>query len=66
MAGRVWIIVAGAFLIAAAVFLWLNNLTAAFVTATLGVAAWFLSYRSQVRAKISAEAEAEPIEADEE
>lgn len=50
---------AGLFLGAAAVLLLLNNLSAAFVTATLGVAAWFLSYRSQVRAKVTAEPEAE-------
>jgi len=67
MAERIWMVFAGIFLAAAAVFLWRNNLTAAFVTATLGVAAWFLSFRSQVRAKNSAAEEAEQIdEADEE
>jgi len=51
---RLWIIVAGILVIAAAVFLWRNNLSAAFVTATLGLVAWFLSYRVQLRAKIAA------------
>jgi len=39
-------------LIAAAVFLWRNNLPAAFVTAALGACAWFLNYRTQLRRKI--------------
>ena len=40
------------FLIAAAIFLWRNNLSAAFVIAALGACAWFLSYRAQMRGKI--------------
>ena len=39
-------------LLVAAVFLWRNNLSAAFVTAALGACAWFLSYRAQLRNKI--------------
>jgi hypothetical protein len=46
---RAWIIVAAALLVTAAVFLWRNNLSAAFVTAALGACAWFLSYRAQLR-----------------
>ena len=38
-------------LLVAAVFLWRNNLSAAFVTAALGACAWFLSYRAQLRNK---------------
>jgi hypothetical protein len=53
MAERVWIAVAGLFLLGAAVFLWRNNLSGAFVTATLGVVAWFLSYRSQLSARVA-------------
>ena len=60
MTERVWIFLSGLFLLAAAVFLWRNNLSAAFVTATLGVVAWFLSYRSQLRARIAAEEGASP------
>ncbi|HVS82916.1 MAG TPA: hypothetical protein VHE60_14400 [Pyrinomonadaceae bacterium] len=54
MTERIWIIVAGLFVVAAAVFLWRNNLSAAFVSAALGAVAWFLSYRSQLRARIAA------------
>lgn len=45
-------IASGLLLIVALVFLWRNNLSAAIVIATLGVAAWFLSYRAQLRAKM--------------
>lgn len=55
MTERVWIIVAGLFVIVAAVFLWRNNLSAGFVTAALGAVAWFLSYRSQLRTKAASE-----------
>jgi hypothetical protein len=51
MSERVWMIVATLWVIIAAIFLWRNNLSAAFVTGTLGAVAWFLSYRSQLRAK---------------
>jgi predicted membrane protein len=54
MIERAWIIVAGVLLVVAAVFFWRNNVSAAFVTATLGAAAWFLSYRAQMRAKVTA------------
>jgi hypothetical protein len=62
MAERVWTIAAALMLIMAAVFLWRNNLSAAFVTATLGVVAWFLSYRARLRAKAATETRPEPIE----
>ncbi len=51
---RVWLIAASLLLIAAAVFLWRNNLSAAFVSAALGAVAWFLSYRSKLRAQVAA------------
>jgi F0F1-type ATP synthase assembly protein I len=54
MIERIWIIVAAIMVIVAAVFLWRNNTSAAFVTATLGAVAWFLSYRAQIRAKLAA------------
>ena len=63
MAERTWIIVAALFALAAGVLLWRNNVTAAFVTATLGAVAWFLSYRVQMRAKVDA-AEQESNEQD--
>ena len=52
MIERVWIIGSGMLLVLAAVFLWRNNLPAAFVTAALGACAWFLSYRGRLRKKI--------------
>lgn len=57
---RKWIYAAGLCMIAAAIFLLRSNLDAAFVTATLGVIAWFLNYRNQLkRTLISAEDEDE-------
>jgi hypothetical protein len=67
MTERVWMIVAGLLVVAAAVFLWRNNMPAAFVTASLGAVAWFLSYRTQMRAKIAAvEQESNEQDTDEE
>ena len=54
MTERIWIIIAALFTLAAGVLLWGNNMPAAFVTATLGAVAWFLSYRVQMRAKVDA------------
>jgi hypothetical protein len=51
---RIFTILSGLLLLVAFIFLWRNNLSAAFVIATLGVVAWFLSYRAQLRAKIVA------------
>ena len=51
---RIWLIGSSLLLIAAAVFLWRNNLSAAFVSAALGAVAWFLSYRSKLRAQVAA------------
>lgn len=54
---RAWLIVATLCLIAAAIFLWRARvdevyLNAAFVAAALGVVAWFLRLRSQLRKTI--------------
>jgi len=49
---RAWIIASAFLLIVAAIFLWRNNLSVAFVIAALGACAWFLSYRAQMRGKI--------------
>jgi hypothetical protein len=59
---RVFTIIAGLLLLTAAMMLWWNNLTAAFVTATLGIVAWFLSFRAQTRGRVAAES---PVERDE-
>ena len=51
---RMFTILSGLLLLAALILLWRNNLSVAFVIATLGVVAWFLSYRAQLRAQIAA------------
>jgi hypothetical protein len=53
MTERLLSIAAGLFALSAGVLLWRNNLTAAFVTATLGAVTWFLSFRAQTRAKLA-------------
>jgi len=66
MMERIWIILAAVMLIVAGAFLWRNNVSAAFVTATLGAVAWFLSYRAQISAKLAAtERDSEEAETDE-
>jgi len=63
---RIWIIVAAVMVIVAATLLWRNNVSAAFVTATLGAVAWFLSYRAQIRSRLAAsEADSGEAEIDE-
>lgn len=54
MTERIWIILAAVMVAVAGAFLWRNNVSAAFVTATLGAVAWFLSYRVQMHAKLAA------------
>ena len=47
---RAFIILAGLLVITAAVFLWRENISAAFVIGTLGAVAWFISFRFHLRA----------------
>ena len=47
-------IVSGICIVAAAVFLLRGELNTAFVIATLGIVAWFLNYRIQMKAIITA------------
>lgn len=54
MSERIWIMLAVVMVAVAGAFLWRNNVSAAFVTATLGAVAWFLSYRVQMHAKLGA------------
>ena len=62
-AERIWIILAAVMVAVAGAFVWRNNMSAAFVTATLGAVAWFLSYRAQIRARLAAtEADLEEAE----
>ena len=44
-----WMIVAGVAIAVAGVFLWLRDFDKAFVIAALGMVAWFLNYRAQMR-----------------
>ena len=62
MSERVWMILAALLLLAAAVFLWQGDLSATFVIGTLGAVAWFLSYRSQLRANVPIEEEPELVD----
>ena len=62
MTERIWTILAAVMAIVAAACVWRNNMSAAFVTATLGAVAWFLSYRAQIQAKRAA-SEVDPNEA---
>ncbi len=49
-----WLAIAGICIAAAVVLLLRHQLDAAFVVATLGVVAWFLSYRVQMRRILAA------------
>jgi hypothetical protein len=49
---RVFIILAGLMVGVAAICLWRDKPSAAFVTATLGAVAWFLGYRFRLRANL--------------
>lgn len=59
MIGRIWIMLSGLLVVFAAFFVWRNNFSAAFVSATLGACAWFLSYRSEMKNKIADDDETE-------
>jgi hypothetical protein len=56
---RAWMIAAALLVITAAILLWRNNLSGAFVTGALGACAWFLSYRAQLRARMIDQDESE-------
>jgi hypothetical protein len=61
---RAWAIAAIGFLFIAAFFLLRENYNAAFVAATLGAVAWFMNYRSQLRARIIEPAEPSDVDED--
>jgi hypothetical protein len=52
MAERLLTILAALLVLAAAAFLWLEKISAAFILATLGVVAWFVAYRTRLRASM--------------
>jgi hypothetical protein len=64
---HLWSVAAALCLVAAAVLAWRGHYDATFVTATLGVVAWFLDQRGLFRARVNAEIEREEgAEVDEE
>ncbi len=64
MMERIWTIIAGACLIVAAVFLFQDNINAAFVVATLGVVAWFLRLRGPLRKELQNHQSVRAVEED--
>jgi hypothetical protein len=59
MMERIWSIVSGLGLIIAVIFLLQDNMTVAFVAATLGIVAWFLGLRERLVKNIVAAGEDE-------
>ena len=53
-----WMILAGVAIVVAGVFLWRRDFDTAFVIAALGMVAWFLNYRAQMK-EVAAAAELE-------
>jgi hypothetical protein len=49
-----WMIVAGVCIVTAAVFMLLRDFNTAFVVAALGMVAWFLNYRAQMKEIVTA------------
>ena len=49
-----WMILAGVAIVVAGVFLWRRDFNAAFVSAALGMVAWFLNYRAQMKEIVKA------------
>ena len=45
-----WIIISGVAMTVAAYFLWRRDLDRAFIIAAIGLVAWFLNYRMQMKA----------------
>jgi hypothetical protein len=50
-----WMILSGVCILAAAYFLLRGELNTAFVVATLGIVAWLLNYRMQLKAIVDAD-----------
>jgi hypothetical protein len=49
-----WLILAGIGIVAAAFFLWRRDIDKAFVIAALGLVAWLLNYRAQMKEIVAA------------
>ncbi len=44
-----WLVVSGICIVAAGVLIWLGDVVSAFVVAVVGILAWFLNYRIQMK-----------------
>ena len=62
---RAWMLVSVLGMVAAAILFFRDYQNAAFVVATLGAVAWFLSYRTKLRSAMGEAVEAAPSEAEE-
>jgi hypothetical protein len=60
-----WMILAGVGIVAAGFFLWQRDFDKAFVIAALGMVAWFLNYRAQMKDIVTAANSADEHEGDE-
>jgi hypothetical protein len=48
----VWLVIAGCCIVGAAILIILGHFDGAFVVAVLGMVAWFLNYRAQVKVSL--------------
>lgn len=53
---KIWSLLAAACAVVAVVFIWFQNFDGVFVTAVFGCVAWLLSYRHQMRRRVTANA----------
>jgi chromate transport protein ChrA len=60
-----WLTIAGIAIVVAAFFLWLGDFNKAFVIAALGMVAWFLNYRTQVKRELDQAEQTRNLEAEE-
>ena len=44
-----WLALSGVCIVVAGVFIWLGDVVSAFVVAVIGILAWFLNYRIQMK-----------------
>ena len=49
-----WMAIAGIGFLIAAIFLWRREFDRAFIAAALGMVAWFLNYRAQIKENLDA------------
>jgi hypothetical protein len=49
-----WMVLAGVAIVVAGIFLWQRDFEKAFVAGALGMVAWFLNYRAQMKEVVAA------------